>query len=119
MMKQSILGALFFSLVFMTSHSFAHTTLLSATPAMNSVITQSPEKITLNFGDEVMLMNIKLLDAQGKNIPLNYQVNHDHKKSFDIAIPQLKAGQYTIFWMIMGADGHHMKGEYRFTLQAK
>ncbi|RZF54639.1 copper resistance protein CopC [Acinetobacter halotolerans] len=119
MMKKPILGSVFLSLALITGHSFAHTTLLSSTPANNSMIKQAPEKVTLNFGAEVMLMNIKLLDAKGKDIPLNYQVNHDHKKSFDIAVPQLKAGQYTIVWMIMGADGHHMKGDYRFTIQAK
>ncbi|MCG5961067.1 copper resistance protein CopC [Acinetobacter baumannii] len=105
------------AIITVTTATFAHVNLLSSTPAANAVVAHQPKKITLNFADAVMLMNIKLVDAQKKEIPLNYKVSHDLKKSFDIALPKLSNGKYTVFWMTMAKDGHHMNGEYSFTIK--
>ncbi|MDR2248011.1 copper resistance protein CopC [Acinetobacter sp.] len=99
------------------SNVFAHVKLESATPGINASIINQPKNITLNFAGEVMLMNVKLLDAQRIDIPLNYQVSHDLKKSFKFAVPQLKKGKYTVAWSTMGSDGHNMSGEYTFTIK--
>jgi copper resistance protein C len=101
-------------LLLTTTNAFAHVKLISATPAMNTTVTDQPKNLTLNFGENVMLMNIKLLDAQQKNIALNYKVNQDLKKSFNIAVPSLTKGKYTVVWTTMGKDGHNMSGEYSF-----
>ena len=106
------------TMVVATSSPFAHVKLESATPAINASVASQPKNITLNFGEEVMLMNVKLLDAQRKDIPLNYKITHDMKKSFDVAAPKLKKGKYTVVWTTMGADGHNMNGEYNFTIKS-
>ena len=106
------------TMVVAASSAFAHVKLESATPAINTSVASQPQNITLNFGEEVMLMNVKLLDAQRKDIPLNYKITHDMKKSFEVAVPKLKKGKYTVVWTTMGADGHNMNGEYNFTLKA-
>ena len=106
------------TMVVATSNAFAHVKLESATPAINASVASQPKNITLNFGEEVMLMNVKLLDAQRKDIPLNYKITHDMKKSFDVAAPKLKKGKYTVVWTTMGADGHNMNGEYNFTIKS-
>ena len=106
------------TMIVATTTTFAHVSLVSAIPAENASVLSQPKNLTLNFGTEVMLMNIKLLDAQRKDIPLKYQVSNDLKKSFDIAVPKLKKGKYTVVWTTMGKDGHNMNGEYNFTIQS-
>ncbi|WP_340600597.1 copper resistance CopC family protein [Acinetobacter sp. HZNU-JH01] len=106
------------TLIVTASSAFAHVKLESAIPAINASVASQPKNITLNFGEEVMLMNVKLLDAQRKDIPLNYQITHDMKKSFDVAVPKLKKGKYTVVWTTMGTDGHNMNGEYNFTIKS-
>ena len=101
-----------------TTTTFAHVSLVSAIPAENASILSQPKNLTLNFGAEVMLMNIKLLDAQRRDVPLKYKVTHDLKKSFDVALPKLKKGKYTVVWTTMGKDGHNMNGEYSFTIKS-
>lgn len=115
MLRNMLVGA---SIIIATSNAFAHVTLESAIPAINASVASQPKSITLNFGGEVMLMNIKLLDAQRKDIPLNYQVTHDMKKTFEVAVPKLKKGKYTVGWTTMGTDGHNMNGEYSFTIKS-
>jgi methionine-rich copper-binding protein CopC len=114
-LRNVLVGA---TMVVAASSAFAHEKLESATPAINASVASQPQNITLNFGEEVMLMNVKLLDAQRKDIPLNYKITHDMKKSFEVAVPKLKKGKYTVVWTTMGADGHNMNGEYNFTLKA-
>ena len=114
-LRNVLVGA---TMVVAASSAFAHVKLESATPAINASVASQPQNITLNFGEEVMLMNVKLLDAQRKDITLNYKITHDMKKSFEVAVPKLKKGKYTVVWTTMGADGHNMNGEYNFTLKA-
>ena len=114
-LRNTLVGA---TLIVTASSAFAHVKLESAIPAINASVASQPKNITLNFGEEVMLMNVKLLDAQRKDIPLNYKITHDMKKSFEVAVPKLKKGKYTVVWTTMGADGHNMNGEYNFTLKA-
>ncbi|MFG0637904.1 copper resistance CopC family protein [Acinetobacter soli] len=114
-LRNVLVGA---TMVVAASSAFAHVKLESATPAINASVASQPQNITLNFGEEVMLMNVKLLDGQRKDIPLNYKITHDMKKSFEVAVPKLKKGKYTVVWITMGADGHNMNGEYNFTLKA-
>ena len=117
MMKlRNVFGGM--TLMVLASNAFAHVQLESAKRAINASITGQPQQIKLNFAEEVMLMNIKLLDAQGKGIYLDYQVKHDLKKSFEIAVPKLKEGKYRVVWSTMGKDGHNMGSEYSFTLKA-
>lgn len=106
------------TMIVATTNTFAHVGLLSAIPAENASILSQPKNLTLNFGAEVMLMNIKLLDAQRRDVPLKYKVTHDLKKSFDVALPKLKKGKYTVVWTTMGKDGHNMNGEYSFTIKS-
>ena len=106
------------TMIVATTTTFAHVSLVSAIPAENASILSQPKNLTLNFGAEVMLMNIKLLDAQRRDVPLKYKVTHDLKKSFDVALPKLKKGKYTVVWTTMGKDGHKMNGEYSFTIKS-
>lgn len=114
MLRNLIIGT---TLTIATSTAFAHVSLISATPTANTIVSTQPKNLNLNFGDEVMLMKIQVLDEQRRELPLNYKVSHDLKKTFDIAIPTLKKGKYTVLWSTMGKDGHNMNGEYSFTLK--
>ncbi len=114
-LRNTIVGL---TLVVTASNAFAHVKLESANPAFNASVSSQPKNITLNFGKDIMLMNIKLLDSQRKNVPLNYQVNHDLKKTFEIPVPKLKQGKYTVIWATMGTDGHNMNGEYNFKIES-
>ncbi|MEN5174042.1 copper resistance protein CopC [Acinetobacter sp. Ac_3412] len=114
MLRNLIVGT---TLTIATSTAFAHVSLISSTPAANTTVSTQPKNLSLNFADEVMLMKIQVLDEQRRELPLNYKVSHDLKKTFDIAIPTLKKGKYTVLWSTMGKDGHNMNGEYSFSFK--
>jgi methionine-rich copper-binding protein CopC len=105
-----------FAVAMTTTSAFAHTTLQSAIPAVNAKVA-APTKLTLTFGEPVMLMGLKVTNAQLKNVPLNFKVSSDMKKSFVFAVPKLAKSTYTVNWIIMGDDGHNMNGHYQFTVK--
>lgn len=113
-LRNALFGAV---ILISATNAMAHVDLTSSTPAMHASITTAPKSLVLNFSGEVMLMNIKLLDAQRTNIPLNYKVNHDLKKIFNVPVPELKKGKYFVVWTTMGKDGHNMNNEYSFTIK--
>ena len=104
-------------LIVSATSAFAHTSLQSAIPAVNSTITAQPSKLVVSFGEPVMLMGIKLVDAKQNNIELNYKVSSDLKKIHEITVPQLADSTYTVVWTSMGKDGHNMSGKYNFSLK--
>ncbi|MBF7689805.1 copper resistance CopC family protein [Acinetobacter pollinis] len=114
--KTVLLGTVLFA---SASSVFAHVQLESATPEINASVTTAPSKITLNFGDEVMLMSMKVIDSQKNSIPVDYSMDHSMKKSFDIPVTGLTQGKYMVGWAAMGKDGHHMKGTYTFSIESK
>ena len=105
------------ALVVSTTSAFAHTSLQSAIPAVESTVTAQPNKLVVSFGEPVMLMGIKLVDAKQNNIELNYKVTSGLKNTHEIAIPQLADSTYTVVWTSMGKDGHNMSGRYNFSLK--
>lgn len=115
---KSVRHAAIFATVMMTSvAAFAHAHLESATPGINATVSGQPQAITLNFSADVMLMNVKLINAQGQAIPLTYQISNELKKSFQIPVSTLTAGKYTVQWSAMGKDGHNMNSDYSFSIQ--
>lgn len=114
MLKRFVVSA---AILASTTTAFAHVHLISASPAVNASTSVAPKNLTLNFGSDVMLMNIKVVDSQQKNVPLNYEINHSMKKSFDVPVANLDKGKYTVNWTAMGNDGHNMNGSYSFTIE--
>lgn len=104
-------------LVVSATSAFAHTSLQSAIPAVDSTVTAQPNKLVVSFGEPVMLMGIKLIDAKQNNIELNYKVTSGLKKTHEITVPQLADSTYTVVWTSMGKDGHNMSGKYNFSLK--
>lgn len=51
------------SLVVASSSALAHVNIESAIPAVNTTVSSQPSHLRLNFGGEVMLMHVKLLDV--------------------------------------------------------
>ena len=105
------------ALVVSTTSAFAHTSLQSAIPAVDSTVTAQPNKLVVSFGEPVMLMGIKLIDAKQNNIELNYKVTSGLKNTYEITVPQLADSTYTVVWTSMGKDGHNMSGKYNFSLK--
>jgi methionine-rich copper-binding protein CopC len=94
---------------------FAHAHLQQAVPADGSHLRQSPVQLVLNFSEPARLVVLTIARHDGapqKLVPLP----DAPQKQITVPLPGLAAGDYTIAWRVVGADGHVVPGGLHFTL---
>jgi len=100
--------------------AFAHAKLETSTPAVGSTVSPAPTEMRLTYNEpvEVAMSTIKLSGPGDAAIALE-KVAADPKdeKTLVQPLPKLAPGDYRVQWNTMGHDGHHTKGEVRFTVK--
>lgn len=92
----------------------AHSSLKSSSPSNEAHLMETPKDIQLEFGQEVRLMKLNLLDKNGDEIKLDFSISEQSSLTFETVIPMIKPGMYKVKWMAMGGDAHKMKGQFTF-----
>lgn len=100
----------------------AHPRLVSSTPASGGHIAAAPVELTLTFNENITLAlsKLTLLNAAQKPVLLDTLHSHasDAKTLMAKTATPLTAGRYTVKWQAAGSDGHPMRGEFSFVVDA-
>ncbi len=115
-MKAICVALSFFSLVF-SSFSLAHVSLSSSTPARGEVLNEPPSSLSIAFSGEVRVVKVKLKTSTGDNVNFGFTPPKSWSKQFSWPISSLGSATYQVDWIVMGKDGHKMKGAFEFTVQ--
>ena len=102
----------------MSTSVFAHTGLTSSMPANNAMLMKSPEKVEVVFKDKVRLISLSVLNAKDESVEINFAPSMKASETFSYDLPMLMPSNYTVYWTIMGEDGHKMKGDFSFMVHA-
>jgi hypothetical protein len=114
-MKQLFYAAL--AIAGLALPAFAHTPLTSSQPAAGSTVAAVKE-IVLEFGGDVRLTALALVDATGKQKKVA-DVPTEIAKKFTLAVrEELTPGDYVATWRAVGADTHVVTGEIKFSVAA-
>lgn len=106
-------------LLLFSSALFAHTGMQSTIPTNNAVLQEAPKTLSLTFKAAVRLMKVGLRDNKLEPVILDFKPTAQPAKSFFIDLPKLTTvGTYNASWMVMGKDGHKMKGNFIFTVDS-
>lgn len=99
--------------------AFAHSRLLSSNPASAAVLAQAPATLALGFNEAVEIAFTTVeLKGPGKTVKLEAAADAGGDRSKVVApLPALEAGVYRVTWATVGHDGHHVKGEFSFTVR--
>ena len=98
----------------------AHANLVESDPAVNSVLPESPDGITIRFTEplEPALSEIRVLDAMGRRVD-----NGDSKLDtgdphlMSVSVGPLENGTYTVAWKnVSTVDGHRVRGAFVFSV---
>lgn len=117
-MKARLWVALLISL-FSISPALGHTSLLSANPLQESTVAESPERISLLFDEELLIIGDKnpnelsVIDENGVQISGDVLVEGANI-STDSGITG--PGNYTVKYRVASSDGHIVEGDYRFSV---
>lgn len=93
---------------------FAHSSMHESYPQDGAMMMEQPEKLQLNFENETRLVSVKMFDSANKPVALKFTPSADVNKNYEMNLPTLKPDMYRVEWMVMGSDGHKMKGNFGF-----
>jgi methionine-rich copper-binding protein CopC len=119
-LKLFVQSALFAASALLTHAALAHATLQSAAPAQGAQLAAPPKEVMLRFNEKLegTFSTIQVLDGQGKTVTADKAaVGPADATTLTLALPALQAGQYTVQWVAIGADGHRRKGSYTFSVK--
>ena len=103
-----------------SSAAWSHAMLETSMPAKGAVLAASPAAITLHFNENVEgdFTTIKVLDAGGRNVVTKKAaLDKADRKTVQVPLSTLKAGEYKVQWSTVGPDGHRRTGNYGFTVK--
>jgi methionine-rich copper-binding protein CopC len=92
----------------------AHAHLEHSSPAEGSHLSSAPAALVLSFSEAAQLTALSLEKPDGSSVRLTPPAQAQARIS--VALPRLAAGAYVVHWRALGADGHLVPGELRFTI---
>jgi len=126
MLRKTLVTCAVFAVVLLcvnaaTAESVLHLKLDKSTPAADQVVSEVPTKIVLDFSlaPELAVSRIAVAGAGGK-----VEMGEVKRSAEDDTIlwasveEPLADGAYTVNWTTSSGDGHPVRGEFSFTVQA-
>ena len=114
------LSALLVLLALSSESSEAHANLVESNPAVNSVLPESPDGVTIRFTEplESALSEIRVLDAQGRRVDSgDSEVDAGDPHLMSVSVEPLENGTYTVAWKnVSTVDGHRVRGAFVFSV---
>ncbi|MFL6700355.1 MAG: copper homeostasis periplasmic binding protein CopC [Vitreoscilla sp.] len=108
------------ALTLTTAIASAHARLQASTPSEGATVNPAPAELRLQFNEAVeTAMSSVRLTGPGDAPVSTEKVAADPKddKTLVLTLPALAPGDYRAQWNTMGHDGHHTKGEIRFSVK--
>ena len=102
----------------------AHAGLVSANPVANKEITAMPDRISLTFTEDLMVLGESDVNSISLNLMDGPEVTLTDVKvdgavlSATIPAGGYESGTYEVFYKIVSADGHKLSDSYAFSLNA-
>ena len=103
-----------FAALIVTAAAFAHTPLKSSSPAADSIVTQV-SAVEVEFNAPVRLVRLQVMQGVVE-IPTEFAVNPQPAASYKIPAANVPAGQISVEWAAIGADGHTLTDTFSFTV---
>jgi methionine-rich copper-binding protein CopC len=99
-----------------------HTRLVKSIPSKDTTLTESPASLQLWFSEKIELpiSKVQLVGPGNRVVPTANITRDDTKPDAPVVallVTDLAAGTYVVNWTAGSADGHAVKGAYRFTVK--
>jgi copper transport protein len=97
----------------------AHAALLHTSPQASVIVNGSPKRVSLAYSEviEPRFAVISVTDAQGHSqVAGNPVRDKGNPQQIDVPVHTLGHGWYLVFWRVISADGHPVRGAYTFAV---
>ncbi len=112
-----VLIGLLLAILAPASPAWAHTRLLTASPAKDTVLTSAPATVTLTFSERLNpdFTTIVVSDTARQPIPAAKPAVDGGSGTITLG-RVLGNGAYTVAYRVVSSDGHTVQGSYTFTV---
>src|SRR5215210_7613474 len=100
-----------------TAPAYADAGLVSAEPADGQVLGEPPIEIKLTFTEKVIVMGNQIIVSGPAGPATAGQLEVDGNVARQPLKSDLRAGNYSVAWRIVSADGHPVTGTYGFVVK--
>lgn len=108
--------ALAITIALLSGAAFAHSDKEGTTPFDGAQLTETPEMIHMVFDDPMRITMVRLVDANGTEMPMERGAGLEPALEFHAEPAPLSPGNYTVEWRGLASDGHAMQGSFSFEL---
>ncbi len=115
-MRSRILAALLLGASLSAGPAFAHGGMVETSIHDKQSFATAPEKFEVSFEHDSAITSLMLMSADNKQIAVNFKPSKTMAREFNIPLPHLNKGTYTLSWKSLAKDGHAMPGAVRFTV---
>lgn len=109
-------SALTIAAALLSGAAFAHSEKEGTTPVDGAQLTETPEMIHMVFDDPMRITMVRLLNADGAEMPMERGTGLEPSLEFHAEPEPLSPGRYTVKWRGLASDGHAMQGSFSFEL---
>ena len=121
-MKSRVLLAMLVVMFLHPTQVFAHSSLVSAIPAKNAVLTEFPSEVSLTFNESLLEIGnenpnkVEVVNSMGDLLSGVAKVSGPV-----ISVPVQITGndEYQVSYRVVSADGHVIEGSYKFNVQSE
>lgn len=111
---------MFAMLVLPVMSAGAHTKVTTSVPANGATVASKLDEIELQFGGKMRLTVFKVKNTgSGETVSPSAPLPHKFVTHTKIGVPPLETGDYEVSWVGVGADGHVVKGHFKFSVSEK
>ena len=99
--------------------AWGHASLLATQPAASGVLSQPPTQVRLTYSERIepRFAVISVTDAQGNQEMVGSPARApDDENTIFIKLRHLPQGWYLVWWRVISADGHPVRGAFTFAV---
>lgn len=93
-----------------------HADLVKTSPKAGATVAKLPKVITLTFNEPIGRAFPATVRHDGMNHASRTRINPRNRKQVQIFTTGNMAETYTVRWRVTSADGHGIRGSFRFTV---
>jgi copper transport protein len=98
----------------MAGHVWPHASLVESQPPDGAQLASAPVRLVLRFDEPVTPLELRLLDAQGRERLERRPAVSGNELAVDL--PALSGGDYWVSWRVISADAHPIGGALAFRI---
>ena len=97
--------------------AMAHSPLDGTTPANETIVTEMPSEVLMDFKGDIRLTRVSISQADTDATEMDLGDQTAFTQEFALPMHDMGAGEYVVEWRGLGSEGQALNGTFSFTVE--